>query len=41
MRYGIMSIPTLMKFVGGEISAQVVGARSAADMMREFGLSPA
>ena len=41
MRYGVMSIPTLIKFVGGEVDAQVVGARSAADMMREFGLNPA
>jgi len=41
MRYGVMSIPTLIKFVGGENAAQVVGARSAADMMRDFGLTPA
>jgi thioredoxin 1 len=40
MRYGVMSIPTLIKFVRGEAAAQVVGARSAADMMREFGLGP-
>jgi thioredoxin 1 len=38
MRYGIMSIPTLIKFEGGEVAAQVVAARSAADMGREFGL---
>ena len=41
VRYGVMSIPTLVKFVGGEAAAQVVGARSAADMMREFGLDKA
>ena len=41
MRYNVMSIPTLIKFVGGEVAAQVVGARSAADMMREFGLATA
>ena len=40
-RYGVMSIPTIIKFVGGEVSAQVIGARSAADMIKEFGLSPA
>jgi len=39
MRYGVMSIPTLIKFVGGEPAAQVVGARSAADMIKEFGLA--
>ena len=38
MRYGVMSIPTLIKFDGGEVAAQVIGARSAADMGREFGL---
>jgi thioredoxin 1 len=41
MRYGVMSIPTLIKFSGGEAAGQVVGARSASDMMREFGLTPA
>jgi thioredoxin 1 len=39
MRYGIMSIPTLIKFEGGEVAAQVIGARSAADMGKEFGLA--
>jgi len=38
MRYGIMSIPTLAKFAGGEMVAQVVGARGADAMAREFGL---
>ncbi len=38
MRYGIMSIPTLVKFESGEVAAQVIGARSADDMGREFGL---
>ena len=41
MRYGVMSIPTLIKFVGGEPAVQIVGARSAADMMREFGIATA
>lgn len=39
MRYGIMSIPTLIKFEKGAVAAQVVGARSAADMGREFGIA--
>jgi thioredoxin 1 len=38
MRYSIMSIPTLIKFDKGAVAAQVVGARSAADMGREFGI---
>jgi len=41
VRYGVMSIPTIIKFVGGEVASQVIGARSAAEMIREFGLSPA
>jgi thioredoxin 1 len=39
MRYGIMSIPTLIKFEAGQVAAQVIGARSAADMGKEFGLA--
>lgn len=39
MRYGVMSIPTLIKFEGGEVAAQVIGARSAKDMGKEFGLT--
>jgi thioredoxin 1 len=38
-RYGVMSIPTLAKFEGGEIVAQIVGARGADAMAREFGLA--
>jgi thioredoxin 1 len=38
IEYGVMSIPTIAKFEGGTVSARVVGARSAADMAREFGL---
>jgi thioredoxin 1 len=38
MRYGVMSIPTLIKFENGEVAHQVIGARSASDMGREFGL---
>jgi thioredoxin 1 len=38
-RYGIMSIPTLAKFEGGEMVTQIVGARGADAMSREFGLA--
>ena len=37
-RYGVMSIPTIAKFVGGSIGAQVVGARNAESLGRELGL---
>ncbi len=37
-RYGVMSIPTIAKFENGELVAQVVGARSADQLAREFGL---
>jgi thioredoxin 1 len=38
IKYGIMSIPTIAKFEGGEMTAQVVGARSSAALGRELGL---
>jgi len=38
MQYGIMSIPTVAKFERGTLVAQVVGARSADALGREFGL---
>lgn len=38
MRYGIMSIPTIAKFEGGKLVAQVVGARGADALAHEFGL---
>jgi thioredoxin 1 len=38
MQYGIMSIPTIAKFEGGAMVAQVVGARSADALGREFGV---
>ena len=38
MKYGIMSIPTIAKFERGTLVSQVVGARSADALGREFGL---
>lgn len=38
MRYGIMSIPTIAKFDRGTLVTQVIGARSADALGREFGL---
>ncbi len=38
-RYGIMSIPTVMMFDGGEQKAQLIGARGQKDYEREFGLA--
>ncbi len=38
MRYGVMSIPTIAKFESGSLVSQVVGARSADSLGREFGL---
>ena len=38
MRYGVMSIPTIAKFERGTLVAQVVGARGADALGREFGL---
>ncbi len=35
-RYGVMSMPTLALFVGGEIVKQVVGARPRAAILREL-----
>ncbi len=35
-RYGIMSIPTLMLFVGGEERARMVGARGKDALLREI-----
>lgn len=34
-RYGVMSMPTLGLFVGGEMVSQVVGARPRAAILRE------
>jgi thioredoxin 1 len=38
LKYGIMSIPTIAKFEGGTLVTQVVGARGADALGREFGL---
>jgi len=39
MQYGIMSIPTVMMFEGGQQKAQLIGARSQKDYEAEFGLA--
>ena len=36
-RYGILHVPTLDLFRGGEVVKQVIGARSTAALLREFG----
>jgi len=38
VRYGIMSIPTIAKFEGGNMVSQVVGARGADALARELGV---
>lgn len=38
VKYGVMSIPTIAKFESGTLVSQVVGARSADALGREFGL---
>ncbi|PKQ20684.1 MAG: thioredoxin [Actinobacteria bacterium HGW-Actinobacteria-6] len=39
IKYGVMSIPTIAKFESGNLVSQVVGARSADALGREFGLA--
>ncbi|GAV31047.1 MAG: thioredoxin [Anaerosomatales bacterium] len=39
IRYGIMSIPTIAKFERGQVVAQVIGARGADALAKEFGLA--
>jgi len=39
VRYGIMSIPTVMLFEEGKVTKQIIGARSQKDYEREFGLA--
>jgi thioredoxin 1 len=36
-RYGILHVPTMDLFRGGEVVRQVIGARSKAALLREFG----
>lgn len=38
-RFGIMSIPTVIMFNGGELKSQLVGARGQKDYETEFGLA--
>jgi thioredoxin 1 len=38
-RFGIMSIPTVIYFSGGELKSQLIGARSQKDYETEFGLA--
>lgn len=38
VKYGVMSIPTIAKFESGTLVTQVVGARGADALAREFGL---
>ena len=38
MKYGVMSIPTVAKFVGGSLESQVVGARGADALAKELAL---
>lgn len=39
IRYGVMSIPTIAKFERGQVVSQVIGARSADALAKEFGLA--
>ena len=38
VRFGVMSIPTIAKFVEGSMAASVVGARGADALGRELGI---
>jgi thioredoxin 1 len=35
-RYGVLHVPTVSVFAGGEVVKQVVGARSKSALLREF-----
>ena len=39
IQYGVMSIPTIVKFEGGAVVSQIVGARGADDIAAAFSLS--
>jgi thioredoxin 1 len=36
VKYGVMAVPTINLFSGGEVVKQVIGARSKAALLREF-----
>jgi thioredoxin 1 len=36
-KHGILHVPTVSVFIGGVVAQQVVGARSKASLLREFG----
>jgi thioredoxin 1 len=36
VKYGVMAVPTINLFSGGEVVKQVVGAKSKAALLREF-----
>ncbi len=36
VRYGVLAVPTINLFTGGEVVKQVIGARSKAALLREF-----
>jgi thioredoxin 1 len=36
-RYGILAVPAVSVFAGGEVAKQVIGAKSKAAFLREFG----
>ena len=36
-RYGVLAVPTVSVFIGGEVARQVIGAKSRAAFLREFG----
>jgi thioredoxin 1 len=36
-KYGILHVPTVSIFAGGEVVKQVIGARSKSALVREFG----
>ena len=38
-KFGVMSIPTIAKFVNGALAAQVVGARGADALAKELGIA--
>ena len=37
-RYGVMSIPTMLVFEGGEVTKSIVGSKPKATLMEELGL---